>query len=320
MAAAFGGGAAYQGASWIAPTYQIQGTSYANVGDAFGAVDGALSGALLTLGQLQQRIDNMNGGVDGGIPAGDGNGLAIGDGSVATDGRDTSIGNGATVGADGSTALGSNATISATATNAVAVGADSNVTAASGTALGQAASATGENSVALGANSVADQANTVSIGSATNQRRITNMAAGTAATDGANVGQVNEALETARTYADAGDSRTLAAANAYTDSKLGVSQSDFDSFRNQVNDKFSDVNRRLDRVGAMGTAMAQMTANTSGLAGENRIGAGAGSYGGQTAISVGYQHAFSANRASVSVGAAMSGSESTVGVGGGFSW
>jgi len=63
-----------------------------------------------------------------------------------------------------------------------------------------------------------------------------------------------------------------------------------------------------------------MTSNTSGLSGENRVGAGAGSYNGQQALSVGYQRAFNNNRASVSVGASMAGSESSFGVGAGFSW
>jgi len=66
--------------------------------------------------------------------------------------------------------------------------------------------------------------------------------------------------------------------------------------------------------------MAQMTANTSGLAGDNRVGVGVGNYSGQSAISVGYQRAFNHNRASVSVGASASGSENSVGVGAGFSW
>jgi len=320
LAAALGGGASFANGSWSGPNYRIQNGAYSNVGDALQALDQSLTGAWQNISQLQQTVDGWNSG--GGAPMGSGNGLAVGDKSIATDGRDTAIGTNATVGADGSTAVGSNATISASATNAVAVGADSNVTTASGTALGQAASVTAQNSVALGANSVANEANTVSVGSASNQRRVTNVAAGVNPTDAANVSQVDEALQTAKTYADAGDQRTLSAANAYTDSKLGnsVSRSDFDSFRNQVNDQFSNVNRRLDRVGAMGTAMAQMTASTSGLAGENRLGAGVGTYGGQSAISVGYQRGFAGNRASVSVGAATSGSETTVGIGGGFSW
>jgi autotransporter adhesin len=136
------------------------------------------------------------------------------------------------------------------------------------------------------------------------------------------VGQVNDALQTAKTYSDAGDRTTLSSAQAYTDAKVAgmVSSSDFDNFRNQVSDQFHSVNQRLDRVGAMGTAMAQMSANTSGLAGNNRVGVGVGNYGGQSALSVGYQRAFANNHASISIGASASGSESSVGVGGGFSW
>jgi len=92
------------------------------------------------------------------------------------------------------------------------------------------------------------------------------------------------------------------------------------NLQTQMNDQFSQVNQRLDRVGAMGAAMSQMTANTSGLAGDNRVGFGAGNYNGQGAFSVGYQRAFNSNRASVSIGASVSGSESSVGVGGGVSW
>lgn len=40
-----------------------------------------------------------------------------------------------------------------------------------------------------------------------------------------------------------------------------------DAYRHQVEGRFHAVDRRLDRVGAMGTAMAQMSANTSGLSG-----------------------------------------------------
>ncbi|EHP44158.1 hypothetical protein OR16_04242 [Cupriavidus basilensis OR16] len=51
--------------------------------------------------------------------------------------------------------------------------------------------APGSNSVALGPGSVADRPNSVSVGSAGNARQITNVAAGTAPTDAANVGQLN---------------------------------------------------------------------------------------------------------------------------------
>ncbi|MGF6602609.1 hypothetical protein P3T23_007361, partial [Paraburkholderia sp. GAS448] len=55
---------------------------------------------------------------------------------------------------------------------------------------GAAASATALNSVAIGLGSVANQAGTVSVGNAGLQRRITNVADGTAASDAATLGQV----------------------------------------------------------------------------------------------------------------------------------
>jgi autotransporter adhesin len=323
LAGAFGGGAGLGLAGFVPPSYAIQGMTYRNAGDAFTAVDGALSGALQSIADIRSQMGGGQPGNGGSnVPSGGGNGLAVGGGSMATDPRDTAVGHNATIGADGSTAVGSNATISVAATNAVAVGADTNVTAASATAIGQGASATAQNSVALGANAVADQANTVSVGSAGNQRRVVNVAAGSAPTDAANVSQVDQALATAKSYADNGDQQTLSKANAYTDSKLGssVTRADFDALRTHVDDQFHQVNQRLDRVGAMGTALSQMSMNTSGLAGENRVGMGAGNYSGQSAIALGYQRAFHGNRASVSIGASSSGSESTVGVGAGLSW
>jgi autotransporter adhesin len=326
FASAFGGGAQMGLTGFVPPAYAIQGTSYNNAGDAFAAVDGVLDSALRGIADIRNQMGSLpGGGLPGSgpqVPSGSGNGLAVGDNSMATDPRDTAVGHHATIGADGSVAVGSNATVSAAATNAVAVGADTSVTAASATAIGQGASATAQNSVALGAGSVADQANTVSVGAAGNQRRVVNVAAGTAPTDAANVSQVDQALATAKSYADTGDQQTLARANAYTDSKItnGVSRADFDTFRSHVDDQFHQVNQRLDRVGAMGTALSQMSMNTSGLSGENRVGVGAGNYGGQSAVAVGYQRAFHQNRASVSIGASSSGSESTVGVGAGMSW
>ncbi len=50
--------------------------------------------------------------------------------------------------------------------------------------------AAADNSVALGTGSVANEENTISVGSSTNQRRITNVAAGVNATDAVNVSQL----------------------------------------------------------------------------------------------------------------------------------
>jgi autotransporter adhesin len=323
------------------PSFTIQGSSYFNVGDAFGAVDGALQGALDSLGALDQRVTGVESGVASmgiGAPKGTGSGLTVGLGSHAQDTHDTAVGTGAYIAADGSTALGSNAAVSSSlATNSVAIGADSTVSQASGTAVGQdshvdAANGTAigqgasvqagaTNAVALGSGSIATEANTVSVGSAGNERRVTNVAAGTAATDAANVSQVDQAIATAKTYADAGDSSTLQQANAYTDAKFGsiVSSTDFDSFRNQVTDQFHTVNQRLDRVGAMGAAMSQMAFSTQGINTANRVGVGVGGYHGQAALSVGYSRSLTPN-ANLTFGAAVSEGESSGGVGVGFGW
>lgn len=58
-------------------------------------------------------------------------------------------------------------------------------------AIGGAAVASGKNAIALGPNSVADRDNAVSVGAGGSERQITNVAAGTASTDAANVGQLN---------------------------------------------------------------------------------------------------------------------------------
>lgn len=59
-------------------------------------------------------------------------------------------------------------------------------------AIGSLATASADGSVALGQGSVADEAGTVSVGSAGQERRITNVADGTAATDAVNVGQLDK--------------------------------------------------------------------------------------------------------------------------------
>ena len=227
------------------------------------------------------------------IVEGTGDGTAIGTGSYAKDTTDLAIGNNASVGADNGTAVGTGATVTAAATN----------------------------SVALGANSVADQPNTVSVGAAGAERRVTNVAAGTAPTDAANVGQVDQALTTAKSYADQGDASTLNQAKAYTDQKFGdiVSGGAFDEYKREVDHRFNNLNDRLDKVGAMGAAMSQMAFSAQGVSGDNRLGVGVGGYKGQGALSVGYSRALTPH-ASLTFGAAVSGGESSGGVGVGIGW
>src|SRR5690606_19844598 len=53
VASYFGGGAAFAGGAWTAPVYVIQGGSHGNVGDAFAAVDGVLSGLDGRIGAIE---------------------------------------------------------------------------------------------------------------------------------------------------------------------------------------------------------------------------------------------------------------------------
>ncbi|RBL07612.1 hypothetical protein BRN45_18900, partial [Xanthomonas oryzae pv. oryzae] len=188
--------------------------------------------------------------------------------------------------------------------NAVAMGDGAQVTAASGTAIGQGARATAQGAVALGQGSVADRANTVSVGSVGGERQVANVAAGTRATDAVNKGQLDNGV---------------AAANSYTDSRYNAMADSFESYQGDIEDRLRRQNRRLDRQGAMSSAMLNMSASVAGIASPNRIGAGVGFQNGESALSVGYQRAISP-RATVTVGGALSSGDSSIGVGAGFGW
>lgn len=69
----------------------------------------------------------------------------------------------------------------------------------------------------------------------------------------------------------------------------------------------------------MGTAMAQMAFSTQGVADDNRLGVGAGAYSGQSAFAVGYSRQLT-RHANLTFGGAMSGSETSAGVGVGMGW
>ena len=189
------------------------------------------------------------------------NGLAVGSGAYAAGPNDTAIGGNAKVNADHSTALGANSSVAANATNAVAVGAESQVNASSGTAIGQGASvaASATNAVAIGAGSQATQANSVSVGSAGNERVITNVAAGVNATDAVNVSQLQSTQDWARNY--------------------------MDHATGALNNRINNVGRDA----AAGTAAAIATANIPQAYAPNQgsVGAGVGTFNGQTAVAVG---------------------------------
>jgi autotransporter adhesin len=200
--------------------------------------------------------------------------------------------------------VGANSHIAAVATNAVAMGEGASVTAASGTALGQGASATAQGAVALGQGAVADRANTVSVGSGGNERQVANVAAGTQATDAVNKGQLDSGVATAKSYAD---------------SRFNTMADSFDVLRGDVAARLRDQDRRIDRQGAMSAAMLNMATSAAGIRTQNRIGAGVGFQNGESALSVGYQRAFS-ELATLTIGGAFSRDDSSVGVGAGFGW
>jgi trimeric autotransporter adhesin len=109
------------------------------------------------------------------------NSLAIGWGASAT-----------TSGGSGALAVGNGA--GASANTATAIGFYAQATANTSLALGAGAEANAVNAVAIGANSIAGSTNTVSFGSSGNERRLVHVAAGSAATDGVNKGQLDAAL------------------------------------------------------------------------------------------------------------------------------
>lgn len=182
----------------------------------------------------------------------------------------------------------------ATGTNATAAGAKATASADNSVAMGAGSTASHENSVALGAGSVTDRADSVSVGAVGQERAITNVMAGTKDTDAVNVQQLKS--ETAKV------------------------QQSVDTLQSQVNQRFDQLDNRVNRVGAMNAAMTTMVASAAGLQTDNRMAIGTGLYRGQTALAIGYQRKVG-SRATVTIGGSTAGgSEYNVGVGAGYGW
>jgi len=287
-----GGGAAVTAFGTIsAPAYLIQGSTYFNVGDALSALD-------YSVGNLDARMSSIE--------------SMSTDGAVATSADSTTKrAPAARADADRADAAEANQTQSpvsglrrTAATPAGVAGVDGTSPAVTSNALGEGAKVSGSNSVALGAGSVADRDNTVSVGVAGSERQITNVAAGSADTDAANVAQVR-----------AEDARTLSTAKVYTDARFNAMQDDFTAFSNSVDKRLGRQDRRIDRIGAMSTAMMQMAANAANSISERgRIAVGAGFMGGEQALSIGYGKKIG-DRGSFTIGGAFSNDDQSAGVG-----
>jgi|GEM_PF-787138 len=123
---------------------------------------------------------------------------AVGYGSWAREYQATALGHTAWAMGEASTAVGQGAKVFGD--NATAVGQAAFAMSDDSTALGRGASAEADNSIALGAYSTANRANTVSVGGVSTMtgevqtRQITNVAAGTQATDAVNLSQLDSAV------------------------------------------------------------------------------------------------------------------------------
>ncbi len=104
-------------------------------------------------------------------------------------------------------------------------------------------------------------------------------------------------------------------ANAYTDQAVvGV--------EHRLNERIERLDRRLNRMAAMGGAQAAMAMNTAGLPTWNRLGAGVGHADGESALAVGYQRVLDRRAATTFSlnGAFSTGGERTVAMGFGVGW
>ncbi|MFM0194877.1 YadA-like family protein [Paraburkholderia strydomiana] len=145
-----------------------------NVADGKNATDAVSYGQFSVLENTVKNISDTGGSTYVNINNPGSNGTA----AVASGTDSIAIGNGAV----------------ASGSESIAIGKNTKTTGDSSVAMGSGASATNANAVALGANSTTDRDNTVSVGSTGAERQITNVAAGTQATDAVNVGQLNNAM------------------------------------------------------------------------------------------------------------------------------
>jgi len=148
-----------------------------------------------------------------------------------------------------------------------------------------------------------------------NGTRISNVQAGVNGTDAANVDQVRQGISESRTYTDTKTQETLRDAKAYTDTRVDDMWRGMDEFSAHVDRRFHETDKRITRQSAMTAAMVNMATNAAGSRSERgRIGAGLGWSSGERALSIGYSRAIG-ERASFSIGGALSGGESSAGVG-----
>lgn len=251
------------------------------------AANGSIVAPAYTVGgQIYNNVGDVFKNLDGRVTGLEQGGSNSGGGGGQTDPRFSGSGS-------GNAGSGDQENAQATGVNATAAGAKAAAAADHSVALGAGSVASKQGSVALGAGSVADRENTVSVGSAGNERILANVMDGTQATDAVNKAQLDR-----------------------VDSKIADTQQSLGSLQNQV----GQLDSRINRIGAMNSAMSTMMASAAGLQTDNRMAIGSGLYRGQTALAIGYQRKVG-SRATVTVGGSTAGgSEYNIGVGAGYGW
>ncbi len=148
--------------------------------------------------------------------------------------------------------------------------------------------------------------------------QIHNLAAGSASTDAANVGQVQAAqqaaVSTADDYTDTQVQQVRSWAQSYTDAQTAAALHEANAYTDW---KFSQLGEAVARVASEGSAAVAMSSN---FRGDDSLAAGAGWAGGHSALAVGYRHVLENGHVSFSVHGEVSGFERSLGAGMGYSW
>ncbi len=167
-------------------------------------------------------------------------------------------------------------------------------------------------SVALGTGSVADEENTISVGSSTNQRRITNVAAGVNATDAVNVSQLKSSEAGGVRYDTKADGSidysniTLGGGNSGTtrisNVSAGVNNNDAVNYaqlkqsvqetKQYTDQRMVEMDNKLSKTesklsGGIASAMAMTGLPQAYTPGASMASIGGGTYNGESAVALG---------------------------------
>ncbi|HBA7853098.1 TPA: adhesin [Escherichia coli] len=191
-------------------------------------------------------------------------------------------------------------------------GVDANAQGKDSVAIGSGSIAAADNSVALGTGSVAEEENTISVGSSTNQRRITNVAAGVNATDAVNVSQLKSSEAGGVRYDTKADGSidysniTLGGGNGSTtrisNVSAGVNNNDAVNYaqlkqsvqetKQYTDQRMVEMDNKLSKTesklsGGIASAMAMTGLPQAYTPGASMASIGGGTYNGESAVALG---------------------------------